>query len=344
MIKLIRDRVTWQRIVEGMPSYDFYHTFDYHQIAKKPDEEPLLICYEEGKSAIAIPFLLRSIPGSDYFDLTSVYGYAGPLCSGVDESFNNTSFKEELTASLRDLNIVSLFSRLNPYIPKQKKILQDFGELADWGLVVNIDITKELDEQVKAMSNTTTRYLKKVRKQCYTTTSNRPEDIMLFRDLYYETMNRVSADDFYFFDEEYFLSFMESSDLNTELIFAKLRDSDEIISGAMIIKTNDIVQYHLSGTRTEFLNYTPLRLILDDTRINATYQGYKYFNLGGGYGSLEDSLFFFKSSFSKDFRQFSIWKMILNNDVYEELCARNIELQERLKQENCTYFPLYRYK
>ena len=140
------------------------------------------------------------------------------------------------------------------------------------------------------------------------------------------------------------MSFMESSDLNTELIFAKLRDSDEIISGAMIIKTNEIVQYHLSGTRTEFLNYTPLRLILDDTRINATYQGYKYFNLGGGYGSLEDSLFFFKSSFSKDFRQFSIWKMILNNDVYEELCARNIELQERLKQENCTYFPLYRYK
>ena len=54
-------------------------------------------------------------------------------------------------------------------------------------------------------------------------------------------------------------------------------------------------------------------------RVNATNQGFKYYNLGGGLGGKEDSLFKYKSSFSKDFRDFQIWRYEVNKKAYDEL-------------------------
>ena len=95
------------------------------------------------------------------------------------------------------------------------------------------------------------------------------------------------------------------------------------------------VQFHLSGTRNDYLRLKPSKLFLDEMRIEATNRNFKYFNLGGGFGSQEDSLFEFKSSFSKDHRTFKVWKHIVNQDIYDELC-------KNIKPENTSYFPLYR--
>ena len=79
-------------------------------------------------------------------------------------------------------------------------------------------------------------------------------------------------------------------------------------------------------------------------RIKASEQGYKYLNLGGGKGSNEDSLFRFKSSFSKDFQTFKIWKHIVDQDIYEKLTLQNLPGQAAVIQEKISFFPAYRYK
>ena len=120
-------------------------------------------------------------------------------------------------------------------------------------------------------------------------------------------------------------------------------ETEEIISGAIFVKTQNVVQYHLSGSKTDYLHLNPLKLLIDEMRIIATQQGYTYFNLGGGKSGSEDSLFYFKSSFSKDFRPFYLWKYVVNKEVYEQLSNKSFDSTLKTNVfKTCDYFPAYR--
>lgn len=345
MLHIIEDAESWRKVISKFPSYDYYHTWDYHQLSKNEGELPVLIYYEQKNTAIALPLLKRKIPETDLFDLTSVYGYAGPLSHNLDSNFDNTTFKKELFAFMHETKIVSVFSRLNPFIPFQDVVLKGIGEIKPLGLIVNIDLTEDLEIQRQNYSKTTKRYVNRLRRLCNIVKSSSKEEIAKFIDLYNKNMKRVDAAADYFFRDEYFYRFIESKEFQTDLMFAQLKDTGELICGAMMIKTNNIVQYHLSGTLGEYLNLTPLRLLIDETRVQATDEGFKFFNLGGGLGSQQDSLFYFKSSFSKDFRDFTVWKYVVNEEIYKVLCnKKRSEIEEKKAFDESGFFPLYRTK
>src|SRR5690606_28972886 len=117
----------------------------------------------------------------------------------------------------------------------------------------------------------------------------------------------------------------------------------EIIAGAMFIKKNNIVQYHLGGSNEKYLHLNPIKLLIDEARIIATHEKYSYFNLGGGKGAKEDSLFQFKSGFSKDFRPFSVWKYIVDHEVYKNLVKEKLKtVPLALQPQYLANFPYYR--
>ena len=72
-------------------------------------------------------------------------------------------------------------------------------------------------------------------------------------------------------------------------------------------------------------------------RIKATELGLDHFNLGGGLAGANDSLLQFKSSFSKNMVDFCVWKLIVNQEVYDDLVLKN----QTPKQVN--FFPSYRF-
>lgn len=335
-IKIIESKEDWKNLLKEIGNYDFYHTFDYHELSKSDQEKPILISYKEGEVSIALPLLLRKIFDTSYYDITSVYGYAGPVQKGVDNSFDNNRFAYYFKEFLIENNIVSVFSRLNPFIAHQEDILEGLGEVIALGKVVNIDITEPVDDQRVKFSSTTKRYINRARRLCSVRPLESKEDIKAFKDLYYENMDRVDAKDSYYFKERYFNQFIESEDFETDVLLAIYNETQEIISAAMMVKTNNIIQYHISGTRNDYLHLTPIRLLIDDTRIKGTADNYTYFNLGGGLGSAEDSLFKFKSSFSKDHKDFKIWKYIVNSEVYMDLC------NTYANGSSDSFFPLYR--
>ncbi len=78
----------------------------------------------------------------------------------------------------------------------------------------------------------------------------------------------------------------------------------------MFTVCNEFMQYHLSGTDDRFMSNTPMKLLLDEARIIANDLQLKSFNLGGGYSGGDDSLFIFKSSFSKKISLFKVWTHI----------------------------------
>ncbi|WP_010522818.1 peptidoglycan bridge formation glycyltransferase FemA/FemB family protein [Aquimarina agarivorans] len=335
--KTISVKNEWQKLLDDVEQYDFYHTYDYHHLSKAKGDIPILIKYEEDGVIIGLPFLMRRIFDTEYYDITSVYGYAGTLHKNVDENYDNTKFIAQLIHYFNENKIVSVFSRLNPFIPFQETAIAKIGKISTLSKIVNIDITKNIDEQRTLFSKTTKRYINKARKLCLVKSGGTMEDMQTFRDLYYENMDRVQAKKSYYFNEAYFNSFINSSDFETDVLFAILKETNEIISAAMMVKTNNIIQYHISGTRNDYLNLTPIRLLIDEMRIKGTEHNYTYFNLGGGLGSSEDSLFNFKASFSKDFKDFKVWKHIVNQSVYDELSS-----QYANKSNDQSFFPLYR--
>ena len=335
MIEIITEKKEWNLLVEGVDAYDFYSTYDYHILACTHGEQPLLIKYLNEDVIIGIPLLIREIPHSPYFDATSVYGYSGPLTKNVNENFNNENFKRELNEFFVKNKIVSVFSRLNPYIPYQRTVLNSIGEIKLKGDIVMIDLDQNIKEQKKQYQKRVRTHINKARKLCILRKAETEEDIKTFIKLYYENMERVGAKRSYFFSDDYFFKFTDNDQSQIEILLASLIDTGEVISGGMFLKTKDIVQYHLSGTQTEYLDVGALKLMIDEVRINATNEGYKVFNLGGGLNSNNDSLLRFKKSFSKKSKKFSVWQYIVNETVYEEL-------SENLDLEGSDYFPIYR--
>lgn len=336
MIEIIRDKEKWDLLLKDVDHYDMYHTYDYHLITKNESDNPILVTYTEGNLLIAIPFLLRKIVNTPYHDLTSVYGYPGPISKNIDQNFDNSSFISEFKDYLISQNIISIFSRLNPFIPNQYATLQNLGQISTLSKVVNIDLTLGLDSQLQAYHKRLRTHVNKARRLCNIKLAETREEVLAYIDLYYKNMQRVNAKKYYFFEEKYFFDLLNSIDFDTRLLLAKDKDSDTVIAGAMFITTNGIVQYHLSGTDEDKLDLYPIKLLIDEMRIIATNENNTFFNLGGGVGNKEDSLFHFKSGFSKDFKDFNLWKVIVNQEIYDQLT-----LEKSIESES-NYFPLYR--
>lgn len=337
LITAIVDRKSWDRILSNIQNYDCHHTFEYHDISKLPGEVAMLLVYQTELNTIALPVIKRSIVGTDFFDYTSAYGYVGPIFTTTVKKKDFFEFQKALHEFFIQDKVVSVFSRLNPFIEGQTNAISNLGSIEILGKVIYINLNKELKKQRSGYSKITKRYINKAQKSCTIKRSQSSEDIMVFRDLYYENMNRVNAKAFYYFSKEYFNNILKTKDFETEVIYAVLEDTGEIISGAIMMKKNRVIHYHLSGTLTEYMYLNPLRLILDEARIQGTKEAYDFLNLGGGLGGVEDSLFRYKSTFSKEVKEFKIWKYIVNPKVYESLSKEN-----KIIQSN--FFPSYRYK
>lgn len=336
MIAIISTKSQWDLFLNQVDSFDFYHTYDYHELCAKSDEQFCLVTYTMKDTIIGLPFLLRDIPNTKFKDMTSVYGYAGPVSKNIDENFDYLLFAKEFDTYLKDKNIVSIFSRLNPFINYQHNILKGLGEINHVGQVVNINLKIPLDIQKQNYQRRIKTQINKARRLCKVERASTKEYMTEFMKLYHENMNRVNAKNSYYFDSNYFFRFLDSDTLDTSLLLVRLIETNEIIAGAMFIKTNNIVQYHLSGCKEGYLDIAPVKLLIDEMRIRATEEGgYEYFNLGGGYGSQNDSLLRFKLSFSKQLHEFYIWKYIVIQDVYKDLSTNNDESEDN-------YFPNYR--
>jgi hypothetical protein len=345
MLKIINinDKDLWQSYVEQCDSYDFYHTWEYHKISEENKEgEPELIVLEEDDFLICLPLLKREITSSSKellgYDYTSAYGYLGPIYTGELKPQSIEEFKKSFLDYCVSNKIVSVFSRLHPII-NQSFLLDGMALVEDNSTTINIDLTQTLAEQRKHYRKSNKSEVNKLRKTCQIVWSdNSSSDVDEFISIYEETMKRVDAKDYYFFTKKYYMSLINSKDFETKLVFVEKEGVK--IAAALFIFCNDIIQYHLAGTRTEYIRETPMKLLLDEIRLIGTEKGYKSFHLGGGTtSSTEDSLFRFKRGFSKVECKFKTLKFIPDQSLYDKIVT---ELSVDLSNVNKDFFPLYR--
>lgn len=339
MLEVITKKNEWDRVIKEFGEIDFYHFHDYHQASLKEDETAQLLFHRSGEAIIAFPMVLRPICDSGYFDVTSVYGYVGPLISDNNTQSDLNGWHEQLQSYFIQNRIVSAFSSLNPLLPNQINLLEGFGDIENLGNIVYLDLEKS-EEYFSEYSQTTKRYVKRNRKLFEIREGKTQEDARSFMEIYYQSMDRIQAEPQYYFKLPYFLKLIQSREFDARFVFAHSKGTGEIGAGAFIISTNGrIVQYHLSGTSDKYRHLSPIRTVIDHVRKKGVADNFKYFNLGGGVGSSYDSLFGFKASFSKDSAPFKVWKYIAYEKVYAELCEKYPPATNMGKPN---YFPKYR--
>ncbi|MBN2412655.1 GNAT family N-acetyltransferase [candidate division KSB1 bacterium] len=350
-LKILRYENTalWKKTIKEMIRYDFYHLPGYHSLAEGRGEGIAhLYVYREKEYIAALPLLLRKVQnvpglekaGKDLWDATSVYGYAGPVTShkNLPESFI-LNFQDSIKEELIKQNVITVFSRLHPFIP-QTKLLQGIGKVVTAGITISIDLTLSLEEQRSQYSKghkSGVNKLKKLNAVCIH--DERLEYFDEFIDLYYETMNRVTAKNYYYFEKSYFEKFIRQVEDEVHLFVCLL--DNKMMCGGLYVKCNNILQSFLGGMRDEFRKISPRKLEKDTVRIWAKEQGIQIFHLGGGVGGKKDSLYEFKSGFSKVRHDFHVWKWIVNPVLYEKLCkGKYIDLENNT--DSASYFPAYR--
>lgn len=329
----------WRQIVLNSLDYDFYHTWQYHNLSKEGN--PIMFKYSLGNDFIAFPLLKRNIPHSKFHDMTSVYGYSGPISNKAFENIScqmKDSFRREFCNFLSDNKIISVFSRLNPFIG-HVPFMEKFEGVHDNGKIVVINLLESLEMQRSRYFSGLLRKINRLKRLgFYVRESKSPEAIKEFLDIYTENMKRVCATNFYMFTEEYFQNLLYSTDFHSKLIL--VYHENIVVCGEIIVFTQKVMHSHLLGTRTEYMRYSPAKLITDEISQMGRQLGMHYFNLGGGLGFKQDSLFNFKESFSDLSLDFKSWRYIADQKNYLKL-IRDANIDPAIDVD---FFPLYRYQ
>jgi hypothetical protein len=281
-----------------------------------------------------IALIEREIGNKSLKDLISPYGYTGYLSSSNTLSFIQDSINE-FCAFIDESGYVSTFLRLNPFY--NDIILEEtiYKTHLIQSKVVGVPLNLSYEEINSKYSSNRKREIQLLKGQNFKISFKGIDGIDDFKEVYDDTMKRLDAKEYYFFDKEYY-QMLASCDDKMEI--AVCRKNGVVACAALFMKSKDVIQYHLGGTAHSFIKDAPIKLVLD--RAVERYIGKsKVLNLGGGVGSQEDSLFKFKSGFSPVTRRFSSLRVINNLKSYNNLCS-NFSKSE--KKDLTNFFPLYR--
>jgi sugar O-acyltransferase (sialic acid O-acetyltransferase NeuD family) len=340
----------WNAALVG--AYDFYHLPFYHSIARDLNKgEPKLFVYQNDEFKICLPLLIRHINkiptdellSKEWYDASSVYGYAGPISShySIPERVR-IDFQRLLLMTLNEMRVVSVFSRLHPLID-QEPILEGLGNIVFQGHTVSLDLNIPEESQIALYRGNHRRSLKHIKESgaiCFVDEDFKYLDE--FIDIYGQTMSRVGATEQYIFSRNYFQDLTKTQEAEVKLIVCMM--GSEVICAGIFVKCGEILQYHLGGTSDSWLALSPTKLLLDVARHWGCEHGAKVFHLGGGVGTRDDTLLQFKLGFSDRRHVFRTWRWIINQSIYDKLVTNYIpNNSNKILPTNANdFFPGYR--
>jgi hypothetical protein len=338
-----RDSERWMDVLREIGAYDFYHLPEMSRRAEIDGEgKGVMLVYREGSHTVAFPMLLRRVEGfpgfENLWDVSSIYGYAGPIATPRLPDDVRTRFIGALDEFFDSSRVIAAFSRLHPLL-EQRKMLLDYGEVSEVGVTISIDLTRTIEDQVAGYRKNHRYEIGRLRSQGFVVRQAGIDSLKDFIDIYYESMREVEAAPYYFFDRSYFDYLMNK--LPGVMTLFVCEHEGKPACAAMFAHCAGIVQYHLAGTRSSYRKLAPMKLLLDEARLWAKAAGARVLHLGGGVGARQDSLYAFKRGFSDREHTFSVWKHVTAPVIYDELCREAERLLDRTPES--PYFPFYRH-
>jgi len=323
------------------------------------DGEPFLVYFESEYGSIIYPFLKRGIASiefisdaisKNYFDITTPYGYGGPIVRLSDNSkidYLVQDWQSAFTEFCKNNNIISEFIRFHPILENHKYFINRRGiNIERVNDVVYVDLMQSEDQIWQNYEYNNQKNIKKAKRSGIEILIDK-DFIFLdkFKDIYNHTMTRANANSYYFFQDDFFEFLKSKLNQNAVLFFARL--NGKFVSTELVLFDDEIAYSFLGGTLNDYFSYRPNNLLKHELILWAKRENIKYYLIGGGY-SIGDGIFRYKKSFSANgIKPYLVGKIIHNNEIYQLLREQTKEYLSKINSginiDEISYFPIYRY-
>lgn len=298
------------RVRKSPSLHPFYITAD----SKRSTElEPVFFVYRDDREVYYMGFHKAAVKGTDFSDIQSAYGYGGPISTTENEGFIKDAWSAYLKWCGKN-NILVEFVRFHPWLENWKYYR---GEVIYDRQTVWIDLLKDdLLATYDTRARTAVRKAIKNGLRVEWDFANHFADD--FKSIYSDSMDKLNADKFYFFDHRYFDEILGWENAHLAVCTYEGRP----VSAAIFLIEGELMEYHLSASDAEGKRLSAMNLILHEATILGERLGCKALHMGGGTDNKVDNpLFFFKTGFSVERSSFKIGKFIHKADAYKTMLA-----------------------
>lgn len=264
------------------------------------------------------PSFNSKIEKGKLFDFITPYGYGGFLFKSKYSKKNIEIAIQNYCDYCRRIGVVSEFVRFHPLI-ENFKMVENLVDTVYIGKTIYIN-TNSIEEIWNNFSKENRNMVRKSVNNGVKIYWGRSEQLLCkFKELYFQTMDRDDANQYYYFSDLFYDSLLH--DMKYNLLFFYSEYEKNIISIAAILIGNTYIHYHLSASDYNYRYLAPTNQLLYEVAKYANGINRKYLHLGGGLGGKEDNLYKFKKAFNKnDNKNFHIGIIIFDEETYNYLC------------------------
>ncbi len=337
------DREEWREYLSRIRAEDIFFTPEYlkcNEIIMAGEAECFI--YHDADTVILYPYILRKIEGTNYKDTTSGYGYGGFI--GWPRNEKLREFREAFRKYCVENNIVSEFIRFNPFYNNLYLNQDENGDIVGYQKLVYCKTGAGLANVKANMAKKVWEKIRKaIREGVEVIESKTDPDYSSFVDLYYDTMFRLQASDFYFFPRSFFFKLRELLSEDIRLFLS--RRENKVLAGLLVVAGREYSYNFLSASAAVYKSLG-LKDFLQYEALNWACAAGKQAHLLGGGLKEEDSLFRFKAKFSPWRETYYLGKVVHLADTYLALCqAAGVQVPEAtaVSLTDAAWFPAYRF-
>jgi|JI10StandDraft_1071094.scaffolds.fasta_scaffold17403_2 hypothetical protein len=318
----------WRTHLDVFARADVCHMPEYHQTyeTRTDGAKAVMWCFEEGSHQFCYPFLLTNVVlgGADgaihqtaYSDISSIYGYSGPLSTTDDKDFLERAWRsfDEWCAGNR---VIAEFIRFSVYADNRHLAHADC--IVESNREVAVSFLPDSDEDLlQGLGKKTRNMIRKAEQSGLIACElDVREWLPAFRSLYDETMRRNQSPSFFDYNDRYYdlLLSLPQGELQLFGVF----QGDRFVSSAMALVHGQGALYHLGASLQEFSSLGAGNLGMYEMSRSLRIQGVKFLNVGGGRTTdADDPLLRFKKSNATGTAPYYIGKRVVNSDGYREV-------------------------
>lgn len=343
-IKSKRDFDTYFSIVDTFSRINPFCKILGANLEELENEELCYFTYGDATTTrVLMPFILREITCkgfTNYYDVTSPYGYSGPLFNEDMSRAYLLDFWEAVDNWYKANNVITEFIRFSLSLNHQ---------FYTGKLVSTLNNVKGYIQEEKAVqwdsfkAKVRNNYRKAVANNLTIKIVNTPDDlehVKVFHNIYIKTMTRLNADKSYFYSLSYFENIIRLNKNNYAIAY--VYKDDVAISAELIFISGETLYSYLGGTLSDYFDCRPNDFLKIQVMKWARANGHKYYVLGGGRNN-NDSLYKYKKTFFPNDEDviFYTGRKVVNPEVYKAIInAANIPQDTSGAVSN--YFPKYR--
>jgi hypothetical protein len=322
------DNPEWDILFESLPldQQDIFYSPSFARLCKNTlnrDDEVLCAAMTSKVGVLLYPFVKRSLARltgfpstAGLYDLISLYGRGG-IVGSLAALMGVAPFHTAMAAYFRENAIVCGFDRFHPVIANDARAAPD-ARIMDVGGFVVVDMRREMDAIENTFKQSVRKDLRKAERNGITCfAESNCDHLKEFLDIYYHTMGRNSAAEFYYFNEEYFLAL--AKEIPGQFHFFYAVAGNDIVSCELVLHHGKYCHSFLGGTKREALPLCANPILKREIIRFLKGRGCEYFLLGGG-SKPDDGIFNFKKAYAPEgVLPSRIGGMIWNHHAYEQL-------------------------